>query len=144
VDDEVARTAGKFVVSEGKKVFEIRPDIVCDKGLGISKLSHWLPRQDGAQWIFIGDDRTDEEAFRARSGGRSWPQRLPKKHVKMSPAAYRRKTAGIDVRGLFMRTSCCDGRVSGQIRSGRTRILRTSPLNVLPYCWTAAWARMRS
>jgi len=65
VDDEVGRTAGKFVAAKGKKVFEIRPNIVWDKGAGIRKVITWLPQAAGALRIFIGDDRTDEDAFRA-------------------------------------------------------------------------------
>jgi trehalose-phosphatase len=64
VDDEVRRTRGTFIVTEGKKVLEIRPDIDWDKGVGIRKLMNWLPRQKGTLRIFIGDDRTDEDAFR--------------------------------------------------------------------------------
>ena len=68
VDDEVGRTGGAFIVTEGKKVFEIRPVADWDKGLGIRKLMKWLPRQRGILRIFIGDDRTDEDAFRVLGG----------------------------------------------------------------------------
>lgn len=68
VAEEVRRKGGTFMVTEGKKVLEIRPDIDWDKGVGIRKLMNWLPRERGTVRIFIGDDRTDEDAFRALGG----------------------------------------------------------------------------
>jgi len=68
VADEVRRKGGTFMATEGKKVLEIRPDIDWDKGLGIRKLMNWLPRELEALRIFIGDDRTDEDAFLALGG----------------------------------------------------------------------------
>lgn len=68
VVDEVRRKAGDFIVAEGKKVLEIRPKLDWDKGVGIRKLMRWLPREPEALRIFIGDDRTDEDAFRALGG----------------------------------------------------------------------------
>jgi len=53
----------------GKKVFEIRPPIVWDKGAAVT----WLIRQQkyeaGRQpvYVYIGDDVTDEDAFEALS-----------------------------------------------------------------------------
>jgi len=68
VAEEVRREGGIFMVTEGKKVLEIRPDIDWDKGLGIRKLMNWLPRERGTVRIFIGDDRTDEDTFLALGG----------------------------------------------------------------------------
>ncbi|TRZ89363.1 trehalose-phosphatase [bacterium] len=68
VADEIRRKAGDFVVTEGKKVLEIRPALDWDKGLGIRKIMRWLPREPEALRIFIGDDRTDEDAFRSLGG----------------------------------------------------------------------------
>jgi trehalose 6-phosphate phosphatase len=64
VNDEVCGQARKFIVTEGKKVLEIRPRIDWDKGAGIHKLMSWLPRIKKSLSIYIGDDRTDEDAFR--------------------------------------------------------------------------------
>lgn len=65
-----------FRLSKGKMVFEIRPDIEWDKGhaleylletLGFSSTSDVLP-------IYIGDDRTDEDAFKVmRNRGQGYP-----------------------------------------------------------------------
>lgn len=57
----------KIRITKGKKVFEIRPPIDWDKGKAIEwlinrlKLKKYLP-------VYIGDDRTDEDAFRALKG----------------------------------------------------------------------------
>jgi trehalose-phosphatase len=68
VADEVLREGRAFIVTEGKKVLEIRPNIDWDKGVGIRKLMRWLPRERGELRIFIGDDQTDEDAFLALGG----------------------------------------------------------------------------
>ncbi len=54
----------KIKIREGKKVFEIRPPIEWDKG----KIVSWLLKKNklkGAVPIYIGDDKTDEDAFKA-------------------------------------------------------------------------------
>lgn len=73
-------------ILEGKKSFEIRPDVDWDKGAAVrlilkKELAHW--HSDEVLVIYIGDDQTDESAFAvvrqhgigirvgATSGGRS-------------------------------------------------------------------------
>ncbi|KAF7154321.1 hypothetical protein RHSIM_Rhsim01G0171800 [Rhododendron simsii] len=66
----------EFRISIGKKVFEIRPDMEWDKGhalnyfidtLGLGSSNDVLP-------LYIGDDRTDEDAFKAiRNRGEGFP-----------------------------------------------------------------------
>lgn len=68
VTEEVASRKGSFRLAEGKKVFEILPDIDWNKGMGIRKLMDWLPRGTAALPICIGDDRTDEDAFELLGG----------------------------------------------------------------------------
>ena len=52
-------------VTEGKKVFEIRPDVEWDKGAATRFLLDVLGEEGEGPLpaIFIGDDRTDEDAF---------------------------------------------------------------------------------
>ncbi|MDA8325796.1 MAG: trehalose-phosphatase [Nitrospiraceae bacterium] len=55
--------AGPLAVLEGKKVFELMPDISWDKG----NAALWILDRlaDGYLPVFVGDDVTDEAAFRA-------------------------------------------------------------------------------
>jgi alpha,alpha-trehalase len=79
----------------GKKVFELRPDIDWDKGRAL----RWLLAKLGLDGpdilpIYIGDDLTDEDAFRAvRDGGLGV---LVAEHAQSSAADYRlRDTQGV-------------------------------------------------
>lgn len=59
-------------VTEGKMVFEVRPDVRWDKGFATEFLMDAIADGDELPAIFIGDDRTDEDAFRVvrdRGGG---------------------------------------------------------------------------
>ena len=62
---EGVATRNGLVVTEGKKVLEIRPPVAVDKGSAISRLLHDLGGlgTDGSV-LFAGDDITDEDAFR--------------------------------------------------------------------------------
>lgn len=64
--DRVAAAAG-LDVHHGKMVFEVRPPVRVDKGTAIVALAERLGAQEGAA-VFIGDDRTDEDGFRALRG----------------------------------------------------------------------------
>ena len=68
VYEETDRSAGALVVRQGKKVFELHPYVAWDKGRAVQWI---LGRALGDRWpeeasiIYIGDDRTDEDAFLA-------------------------------------------------------------------------------
>ncbi|XAR62972.1 Trehalose-phosphatase [Bertholletia excelsa] len=74
--NSVVREFKEFRISKGKKVFEIRPDMEWNKGhavnyfldtLGLGTSNDILP-------LYIGDDRTDEDAFKAiRNRGEGYP-----------------------------------------------------------------------
>lgn len=55
---------------EGKMVFEVRPAVDWDKGRATEFLLNTLAREDdiAIPALFVGDDRTDEDAFRALRG----------------------------------------------------------------------------
>ncbi|MBU1121698.1 MAG: trehalose-phosphatase [Candidatus Omnitrophica bacterium] len=69
IRETVNDVVGKYKalrLMDGKKIFEILPDIDWDKGKAI----RWIMRALGINWsmvsvIYIGDDTTDEYAFRA-------------------------------------------------------------------------------
>ncbi|HUG39598.1 MAG TPA: trehalose-phosphatase [Longimicrobiales bacterium] len=65
VRDAVARLGRRpgLRVTEGKKVLEIRPDVDWDKGAATRFLLDVLGEGGEMPAIFIGDDRTDEDAF---------------------------------------------------------------------------------
>jgi trehalose 6-phosphate phosphatase len=58
---ESAETAG-FTTHWGRKVLEVRPPIALDKGRGVHAL---LRDADLDAAVYVGDDRTDVDAFRA-------------------------------------------------------------------------------
>lgn len=63
VDRALARHAG-LRKTGGKKIFELRPDVDWDKGRAVL----WLLKELGLEEalpVYIGDDVTDEDAFRA-------------------------------------------------------------------------------
>lgn len=56
-------------LTAGKKVVEVRPDVAWDKGRATRFLvDAVLARNGAAPVVYIGDDRTDEDAFRALRG----------------------------------------------------------------------------
>jgi trehalose 6-phosphate phosphatase len=57
---ELAKDEG-FAVHWGRKVLEVRPPVVLDKGLGIAKL---LRGSSVTAAVYVGDDTTDLDAFR--------------------------------------------------------------------------------
>lgn len=62
---EVALAAG-LRVTEGKKIVELRPPVEIDKGTAALALAEELGAVNAnASAMFAGDDRTDEDAFRA-------------------------------------------------------------------------------
>lgn len=66
--EEIGRAEGSLKATFGKKVIEIRPDVDWDKGQGVLEYLRRLGPEPGRSLLYIGDDRTDEDAFRALKG----------------------------------------------------------------------------
>jgi trehalose 6-phosphate phosphatase len=63
--DQVSQPLG-LRVTEGKRIFEIRPPALIDKGTAVLALAeHLASGHDEAAIVFAGDDVTDEDAIRA-------------------------------------------------------------------------------
>lgn len=67
--DEIIKGNTGLKKSSGKKIFEIQPDIDWDKGKAI----YWIMDKIGLKFpktfpVYLGDDTTDEDAFRAIKG----------------------------------------------------------------------------
>ncbi|MFQ6129399.1 MAG: trehalose-phosphatase [Candidatus Hadarchaeaceae archaeon] len=57
--------SGVVKVTQGKKVFEIRPNVEWDKGKAVLWISGVVDPKGKLMPIYLGDDRTDEDAFSA-------------------------------------------------------------------------------
>lgn len=69
--DEVIKDYPRLRLTHGRKVLEIRPVINWDKGKALSFLleSLGLSNRDDVLPIYVGDDRTDEDAFKVLRDG---------------------------------------------------------------------------
>jgi trehalose 6-phosphate phosphatase len=68
VDTAVVFDGNPFEITEGRKVFEIRPRVGWDKGMAV----RWIEKasaKPGALPVYVGDDSTDEDAFQALPEG---------------------------------------------------------------------------
>jgi len=63
--EEIALKNRFLRITEGKMVLEIRPKLDWDKGKGVLKLLRGSHSIEDSLLIYIGDDETDEDAFRA-------------------------------------------------------------------------------
>ena len=67
VHSVLAGTDHPFVLTTGKRVFEIRPRTYWNKGAAMT----WIKEQlaPDAKILYLGDDKTDEDAFRVCPDG---------------------------------------------------------------------------
>ncbi|SDQ16015.1 trehalose-phosphatase [Halopelagius longus] len=63
VEELAADSEEDIHVVSGKQIREIRPDVDWDKGRVVDRLDERAP--DGWRTMYVGDDTTDEDAFRA-------------------------------------------------------------------------------
>jgi trehalose-phosphatase len=67
--DEALRRCSGLRKGRGKKVFELQPDLDWDKGRAVLWLmARWGLSTDNSRPVYIGDDVTDEDAFRVLQG----------------------------------------------------------------------------
>lgn len=65
VQAEIGSRGRALKITKGKRVFEIRPKLKWDKGQGVKKLISRLRPTETTIRVYIGDDQTDEDAFKA-------------------------------------------------------------------------------
>lgn len=66
---EAAARSGGLRITQGKRIVELRPPVAVDKGTASLALAERLGALGAAaSLMFAGDDRTDEDAFRALRG----------------------------------------------------------------------------
>jgi trehalose-phosphatase len=65
IDEETQTHKKLLIITKGKRVYELRPRLEWDKGRGILQLIQWLGLKEPRLKVYIGDDMTDEDAFKA-------------------------------------------------------------------------------
>ncbi len=70
VVDDAAGGEAELKVTAGKMVLEVRPRVEWDKGKAVLFLLDQMRPPAGAPVLYLGDDATDEDAFRALAGWR--------------------------------------------------------------------------
>ncbi len=63
IKQEMKDSIDSFCIGQGKFVFEVRPKSAGDKGVAVCELLNRVD-QDGVLPLYIGDDQTDEDAFK--------------------------------------------------------------------------------
>jgi len=93
--------SGAIKITQGKKVFEIRPNVDWDKGKAVLWIMDAIRLPENVLPIYVGDDRTDEDAFLALKD-RDGVTILVSERVRKSNAKYFLKDVG-DVREFLER-----------------------------------------
>jgi len=57
-----------FRLKAGKKIIEVLPPIAWNKGEAVRYILRKIPKHDKVTTIYIGDDKTDEDAYKVLSG----------------------------------------------------------------------------
>lgn len=117
---------GALKVVRGKKVIELRPGISWDKGMAVQKLLS-MPglREEKSLIIYIGDDKTDEDAFRAL-GGTAFTIRVGR-GLKTSAKYCLRSVREVEKFLMIIRSEKCH--LTGSLmQKGRTSPVKISAL----------------
>ena len=85
--------SGVLRVMQGACVLELLPNIDWDKGSAVDWISERVSRQHSNVWpLYIGDDITDEDAFRAVAAVWSVDRRIcPRRQAPILPSTARRR-----------------------------------------------------
>ena len=67
LEEELQQWRGRWKMSHGKMVLEIQPQVDFNKGKAVTEILKTFPLP-GLLPIYLGDDQTDEDAFRALKG----------------------------------------------------------------------------
>jgi len=67
VKEELRSRKGRWKTASGKMVLEIRPNVGFDKGKAVKEILQTFPSR-GRLPFYLGDDQTDEDAFRVLKG----------------------------------------------------------------------------
>jgi trehalose-phosphatase len=67
LEEELQRWKDRWKIASGKMVWEIRPNVDFHKGKAVREILNTSP-PEGLLPIYLGDDQTDEDAFRALKG----------------------------------------------------------------------------
>jgi trehalose-phosphatase len=95
---------GKVRLTRGKKVWEVRPPVRWDKGKAVARLLSERKKKTRTRPVpfYLGDDRTDEDAFRALRG-KGYTVKIGKKGAKSRAGYYLKNTT--EVRRFLERLS---------------------------------------
>ncbi|KAG1668730.1 hypothetical protein FOA52_014276 [Chlamydomonas sp. UWO 241] len=90
VEETLASRSEELCITRGRKVMEIRPRVNWHKGTALNHLLEelGLKAQPDVVAIYIGDDRTDEDAFKVLQQGRQGYGILVSNKVKETAASY--------------------------------------------------------
>jgi len=88
--EAAAEACGDVVITRGRKVLEVRPQVKWDKGAALMHLLGVLrlDKQSDVVSLYIGDDKTDEDAFRALQDAGAGLGILVSTRAKHTAAAY--------------------------------------------------------
>jgi len=102
--------SGRAVLTEGKKVWEVRPKIAWNKGAAVKWLCRYYAKTEKAAYrpVYIGDDVTDESAFQVLKGKGLTIKVTRNPLEKSSAEFYVRRPA--DVHALLKEFCCLTAR----------------------------------
>jgi len=90
---------GKIKAFSGKKVWEVRPPIDWDKGKAVESITREIKallRLEGVLTIYMGDDTTDEDAFKVIHRPAGWSIFVGGENPASAAAYYLNSTSEVE------------------------------------------------